>query len=210
MAALCLDEIFIEANFSKASRANLWLYLQGLVLHAKEFSISENEQVEDEEIPAPAGSGVEFGSGTEAQLRAVSELTSALPPNVLAKMHGLAQNYQTELTEGKKDVSEMSFSKILQDVVSTLDTNDIMSFVGNIDSVVKTMQKSQTLPEVQALMRSMRQAGVAETEAKNAKTHEPASAGEKTTTATVSDKQDNPVATSSQRRAASRKSKVKA
>ena len=161
---LCIERIFANVSFSSSSRANLWMYLQGLVLHAKECCASgdvgggESKSVDDE-IPPPTG-GIDFGSGTEAQLKAVQELTSALPPQVMTKMHMLAQNYQQELADGKRDVSEMSFSKILQDVVGSLNSEDILSFVGNMDGVIKTMQKSQALPEVQALMRSMRQAGV--------------------------------------------------
>jgi hypothetical protein len=164
MSDLCLGSIFAEPRFSTASRGNLWLYIQGLVLHAHAYMVRDGPECatpDDEEIPAPGTSvpGVDFGSGTEAQLKAVEELTSALPPQVMRKMHSLAQNYQTELTEGKRGVSEMSFSNILKDVVTSLDTEDILSFVGNIDKVMLSMQQSQNLPEVQALMKSMRNAG---------------------------------------------------
>lgn len=167
ISVLCLDKIFADINFSKASRANLWLYLQGLVLHAEYYATSQEAPATSEcEIPAPASPNknqgtksddtrVPFGSGSEAQLKAVQELTKALPPQVMSKMHSLAQGYQNELTEGKCDVNDMSFSRILKDVVGALNTEDIMSFVSNIDGVIETMQKSQALPEVQALMRSM-------------------------------------------------------
>ena len=167
ISVLCIDKIFADVNFSVASRANLWLYLQGLVLHAEHYATSQEEPANSEcEIPAPAApsknqgaksndSGIPFGTGNEAQLKAVQELTKALPPQVMSKMHSLAQGYQNELTEGKCDVSDMSFSRILKDVVGALNTEDIMSFVSNIDGVIETMQKSQALPEVQALMRSM-------------------------------------------------------
>jgi hypothetical protein len=161
LSKLCLHKIFGETNFTKSSRANLWLYLQGLTTHAEDFANGKDTTIPSDDILPPAGyDGVSFGSGEDAQLKAVEELTSALPPEVMKKMHKLAESYQDDLTTGKKDVQQISFCNILQDVIGQLSHTDIMSFVENIDGVMKTMQKSQTLPEVQALMKAMQQANV--------------------------------------------------
>lgn len=159
MAVLCLDRLFADRSFTQKSRENLWRFVHGLVLHSTEYTSGEDiGEGNDDDIPDPSKPNGEtepafgFGCSSEAQMKAVQDLTSALPPQIMNKMHTLATEIQTGLSEGKLGMEDLSFNKILQDIVGTLNKDDIMSFVGNIDGVLKTVQTS---PELQELMKSL-------------------------------------------------------
>jgi hypothetical protein len=159
---LCLDKIYSDPSFSTKSKLNLWQYLSGLVYHAAGFRTELEAAVgHEDDLPAPfaegGSNGVEFGSDTADSAQVINDLAGTLPPNVLRKMHGLANTYQEDLKEGRRTPSDLHMASVLGDVFKTLDTNDVMDVVSNLGMVVQQMQKAQEMPEIQALMKAMRE-----------------------------------------------------
>jgi hypothetical protein len=149
---LCLGSILSEPAFTPTSKQNLWKYIQGLSLHAASYV----QSCSGDDIPEPClSSSGKVDEGQLPDLDACKDLANALPENVMKKMHKLAQGYQDDMHNGKKEVSDLNFSNVLRDVVASLDSEDIMSVVGNFGNVMDHMNKSQSLPEIQELMKSM-------------------------------------------------------
>jgi hypothetical protein len=152
MRALHINDLFNDtiSSFSANSRKNIWPYLQGLATHAHAHA----DRNDLEEAPPSA---FPFGEANEEHLKAFQQLANSIPPDLMQKMHTLAEGYQREISSGTKSIEDLNLSNVMTDVIGALsETNmqDIMSTL-NVSSILAGLQSSA--PELMKAMNSQMQ-----------------------------------------------------
>jgi len=140
MSTLHINDIFNDETFSDNSRKNLWGYLQGLALRA------QKDVAKDDLEPAPTFDP--FCESTEDQLKTFQKLASSLPPDLMTKMHEIAEGYQQKISTGEKSIAEINFSTVLADVVEAMKDVNMQEFMTgpNVTELLATLQSSA--PEI--------------------------------------------------------------